>query len=85
MLVGIILYCLWQARSHCRSMLELLNEFSLHEIMAKDHEAGHRVPAQLLLSLQTDIVDGVEDSQSYDYKKCWTFCKFLTAISAYFV
>ena len=57
-----------QAKCRGQSMHDFLNEFSLHDLVANDHEAGHRIQAQLPPSLRTDLVDGAivneEDSQT---------------------
>ena len=46
------------------SMHEFMDKFSLHDLVANDLQAGHRILVQLPQSLQTDIVDGVENSQA---------------------
>ena len=53
-----------QARCRGKSMHEFMDDFSLHDLVANDHQAGHRILLQLPPSLQTDIVDGVENSQA---------------------
>ena len=45
-------------------MHEFMDDFSLHDLVANDHQGGHRILVQLPPSLQTDIVDGVENSQA---------------------
>ena len=45
-------------------MHEFMDDFSLHDLVANDHQAGHRILVQLPPSLQTDIVDRVENSQA---------------------
>ena len=53
-----------QARCRGKSMHEFMDDFPLHDLVANDHQAGHRILVQLPPSLQTDIVDGVENSQA---------------------
>ena len=45
-------------------MHEFMDEFSLHDLVANDHQAGHGLLVQLPPSLQKAIVDRVENSQA---------------------
>ena len=45
-------------------MHEFMEDLPLHDLVANDHQAGHRIPVQLPPSLETDIVIDVENSQA---------------------
>lgn len=64
-----------QAQCRGHSMQEFLSEFSLRDLVANDHEAGHHIQAQLPPSVETDIVDGAVNSDKEEGKWLpWQLC-----------